>query len=273
MPKTGYAAFKEVGKQMKHEQVKDKEVDQIAEALGAKTESKLEVLDEKRMAELAPAIAELYKLNAMVGSEEMVGGASPLLKIYSVGKSTGELGDGTKPHDGWFFYAPTQEEFETVNCHIVRVSRSFRTPKLNDETGKPAFNQLLGGVMVNGEKYQPFIMYINGLKLRPMWDFMRDTVAPYIHNQLQPVPMFALKVKLSTKQVDTTIKTKAWIVQFDLLTENDWPVLVKDEGLFDFLLTQANLFAETMDSIIKAKTNEDTITPAEIVPPPGDENR
>src|SRR3990167_1571724 len=105
-----------------------------------KIESKEIATQDIRTIMASDELAKLYNDNAKLGAENL-GGSSPLLKVHTVGKSTAnELADGGTPHDGYFFYKPTGEEFESVDCHILKISAGFKTDGMAD---KKQYNQIL----------------------------------------------------------------------------------------------------------------------------------
>ena len=122
-------------------------------------------------------LAAMYNQNASVGAENLSGNA-PYLKVHAAGKSTTNfLADGKKPNDGWFFYKPTQEQFEEVTVHILTISKGFRAEGMNEETDgtkKMIFNQVMGGVIKDNGDYKPFIMFLTGTKLSKMWEFGKE---------------------------------------------------------------------------------------------------
>src|SRR3990167_10143390 len=86
-------------------------------------------------------LIKLYKENALVGSDNL-SGQTPSLKIHTTGRSTNnQLADGSEPNDGWFFYGSTGQQFQTVQAHILAISRGFKAKGLTD--GKEVFNQLM----------------------------------------------------------------------------------------------------------------------------------
>ena len=112
--KTGVEAARETAGKLRKEQDAKKENEAKAMAT-VKNE-----LDKIRN---NPELAKLYQDNAKVGAENLAG-ELPLLKIHAVGRSLkNELKDGSEPNDGWFFYKPTQEQFQEIECHILTISR------------------------------------------------------------------------------------------------------------------------------------------------------
>ena len=235
----------------------------------AEKDKKEKVEAEKSLVSLQqnPAMVRLYQENAKVGADNLTS-RSPLLKIHTTGRSQSELSDGTEPTDGYFFYAPSQEQFKDVDCHILTISKGFRAPGMEGSGKSEVFNQVMAGVITNGGELKPFIMYMTGLKLSPMWDFGKE-VSKYTHAKPVPVPMFALKVKLTTEKVKNNFG-KSWIVKFDVVkNESGQPLVVADPGQFEFLRTQVESFETTIASLIEARKVEDrddeTPHPADVV--------
>lgn len=209
-------------------------------------------------------MAQMYTESAKVGSDNL-SGELPLLKVHAVGKSTkNELADGQEPVDGNFFYKPTLEQFKEITCHILTISRGFRAVGLED--GKTIFNQIVGGVIINEGEMKPFIMYMTGLKLQPLWDFGREA-AKYTRLRPFPIPMFTLSVRMTTEKKSNSFG-KSWIINFEILKNSDGsPVLVLDQSEFKFLRDHVETIEETIEGIISAKTIKDEEKPIENVDP------
>ena len=197
-----------------------------------------------------PKLAKLYQDNAKVGAENLAG-ELPLLKIHAVGRSLkNELKDGSEPNDGWFFYKPTQEQFQEIECHILTISRGFRAVGI--EGRKNVFNQIMAGVIVNDGELRPFMFYFTGTKLSRMWDFGKE-ISKYTKGKPLAIPMFALKVKLGTEKIDTAYN-KAWVVNFKVCKfEDGTPMVVADVGFFQALRAMVDRVEDTIKQLIEAK--------------------
>lgn len=238
----------------------------FAKAKELKTKAEAEkvgtALEKKETTALAVS-AELMKKytdNANLGSEES-GMQSPLLKIHATGRSTSNvLGNGEEPNNGWFFYAPTGEQFKEVECHILCISRGYRVESMSEKkklAGKTDYNQLLAGVIVNDGKPRTFIMYMSGKRLQKMWDFGMEA-GKYKKAKPFPIPLFALRVKLTTEketiEYEQGKKTTVWLVNFEIMkTPEGAPVIVADEKAFNYLVSQVAEAKNIFDAIIEAK--------------------
>lgn len=197
-------------------------------------------------------LMQMYQDNADLGAENLAG-ELPLLKVHVQGRSTkNELADGSEPKDGSFFYKPTQQEFASpLTCHILTISKGFRAPGM--EGKKEVFNQIVGGLILDEGDYRPFIMYVTGLKLSYLWDFGK-AASRYTKGKPVRIPMFAMKVNLSTQTIPNSIGGKSWIIKYDIVKdETDHPVLVLDAGEFQFLKATAEGLQETISQLIEAK--------------------
>jgi hypothetical protein len=211
-------------------------------------------------------LVKMYQESAQLGSQNLQG-SIPMLKIHTTNKSIGnQLASGDEPNDGWFFLTGAQEQFENPTCHILTISRGFKAPGMQDSvTGKKAddkFNQILGGVIVDGEDYKPFIMYFTGMRLSRLWDFGKE-ISAYTHAKPTPIPMFALSVKLSTEKVKHEYGS-SYVVNFEVIKDKDNnPLLVTDTGKFVFLRDNLKTVEETIASLISVKsvgeTNQDQL--------------
>lgn len=209
-----------------------------------------------------PELAKMYADNAQVGASNL-SGSLPLLKVHATGRSKNTLADGTEPKDGAFFYKPTGEEFESINVHILTISRGFRAKGMEGSDRDDVFNQILGGVILDGSDYKPFIMYFTGLKLSNLWEFGKEA-NQYTHAKF-PIPMFALTVKMSTKKVDNSFG-KSWIVEFEIVkNEENAPKLIVDPGEFQFLKDSVDTVEATIEGIVSRKAGAEVVEKLEEV--------
>lgn len=258
MSKSGKEKFDEMGKKLKSEKQESDEREAEAIEMAVKEFSDLNPNSE---------LGRMYNQDANLGSENVGGAQSPLLKIHAQGRSRdNELKDGSKPNDGWFFYKPTQEQFETIRCHVLAISKGFRADGLDGK--KNIFNQLLGGVIVEeSREYRPFVMYMTGLKLQPMWDFGK-AVSKYTRRKPQSIPMFALTVELSTDTVKHDYG-ESYVVKFKIVDDNGYPEIVTDPGEYQYLKDSVQYMQEMFESLISTKTTEDQFE-SDSVPHPAD---
>ena len=215
-------------------------------------------------------LATMYAENAQVGAKNLAG-ELPLLKVHATGRSIKNvLSSGQEPNDGWFFYKVTAEQFEIVRCHILTISRGFRAEGM--EGKEDVFNQILGGLILDGDDIKPFIMYFTGLKLSYLWEFGKEA-NKYTHAKPVPIPMFALTIELKTEKV-TNSYGKSWVVKFEIVKDKeDIPILVMDPAKFQFLKEKVEKVEDTIASLIATKANkegEEVIEPVHEVPPPDD---
>jgi len=209
-----------------------------------------------------PALAELFMKNAKVGSENL-GQSLPLLKIQSAGKSQENLlSDGKEATDGFYYYKPTKEQFEVVRCHILTISRGFRADGYKGK--KNVFNQILAGVIVNDGKFAPFMMYFTGTKLQSLWQFGKDA-SLYTKAKPIPIPIFALTVEMTSEKVKTDYGT-SWIPKFEIVKENDFPVVIQDEGMFMKLRDNVSMVEDSIEALIDAKMTDEDVTPSAAIP-------
>lgn len=198
-------------------------------------------------------LAGLYNSAAQVGAANLGGGEMPLLKIHSAGRSMkNELADGTEPQDGHFFYKQEGTQYGGIEAHILTVSRGFYAPNI-EEGKKDTYNQLIGGVIIDGDDFKPFVMYLTGKKLQPWWDFAK-IASKYTKAKPVSIPMFALTVKMTTDKVPTEKYGKVWVVNFDIVkTEDGSPKLVLDPGKFTFLKDSAESLEEMISSFADSR--------------------
>jgi len=205
-------------------------------------------------------LAKMYEDNARVGSEN-VDGTLPTLSVYTVGKSKSILANGNKPDDGSFFYAPTKEQFKMMDIHVLTISHGFKAPDMN---GSDKFNQIMGGVIVSDGKQLPFIMFMRGIRLQPMWNFGKEA-GKYTHAKPISIPMFALTVRLSTESKPSKFGDN-WLINFEILHNEDGsPILVTDTGEFQFIRDMVDVISETIDKLIESKSvDEENVVTAKV---------
>lgn len=200
-------------------------------------------------------LMKMYAESAGMGAENIAGESLPLLKIHSSGKSIkNELANGEEPHNGWFFYKKTQQEYKEVMCHILTVSKGFRADGIEGKTN--VFNQIVGGVIID-DVYKPFLMYFTGTKLANLWEFGKEA-SKWTKAKPVGVPMFALTVKLTTEKV--VDGAKSWfVVKFDISKDTEGnPELVTDPADFKLLRDNVQTVESMIDRLINTKSTEDT---------------
>lgn len=209
-----------------------------------------------------PVLAELFMKNAKVGSENL-GQSLPLLKIHKTGKSQdNKLTTGKDATDGYYFYKPTKEQFENVMCHVLTISRGYRADGYKGK--KNVYHQILAGVIVNDAKFLPFMMYFTGTKLQRLWQFAKDA-SIYTKAKPIPVPMFALTVRMSSTELETDYGL-TWIPKFEIVKENDFPVVIQDEGMFMKLRDNVSMVEDSIDALVDAKMTDEEVVPSKQVP-------
>lgn len=245
----------------------------IKSEIEARPEDGVAPLREEEMTSIITSIennAELvkrYQAASRMGSENL-SGDMPILKVHSTGKSNNELADGTEPNNGWFVYKPTKQQFQTIDCHILAISRGYNVPKLGGKQGETTYQNLLSGLMMVDGESLPFILYLNSKGHRDrMWEFGKK-IHQYTHQKPFAIPMFALTVRLSTIQVPyeftgndgKTMKGKAWVVDYEVIKDgNGKPILVGDIKKFDYLEESAAKVIEKMEEIISSKSTNEKI--------------
>jgi len=201
---------------------------------------------------------EMYRESKDAGSGNL-GQSLPTLKIHYANQSKNELVDGSEPKNGWFFYSETQEQFEYVDCHVLSISRGYRTEGFGGKGMQ--FQQLLSGIIVqDGTSTKPFLMFVKGLSLSPMWEFGK-AARKYTKGKF-PVPLFALRVRISAAKEKTKAGNSVWVAKFDITKDQSGnPVIVTDPGMFTFLKDHVDSVEDTMNSIVDNKSSESEIIP------------
>lgn len=203
-----------------------------------------------------PELSSMYNDNAKVGSENL-GGDLPMLKVHATGRSTvNELANGGEPDDGAFFYAPKQMQFPEVTAHILTISRGYYAEGMNVDakTGKKkaVWTQIVGGVIANDDLMYPFLSYVTGTKLQPMWDFGK-AAGKFTRAKPFGIPMFALSVRMYNKKEKNAYST-AWVTYYEIRkNESGEPILVTDPSLFNFLRDTVEVLKEQTERLINSK--------------------
>lgn len=198
----------------------------------------------------SPELVKMYQDNALVGATNLAG-ELPLLKIHATGRSQNQLNDGSEPDDGSFFYKPTKEQYKEIDCHILTISKGFRADGF--EGKKDVFHQILAGVIINEGDLKPFVMYFTGVKLDNLWKFGKEA-SIYTKAKPVPLPMFTLKVKLTTERVKHSYGM-SWVVNFGIMKDGeDFPLVVADPELFTFLRDHVDTVEDTIASLIAVRS-------------------
>ncbi len=234
---------------------------ETADKIKAETEAEAKAKEEgmeKAKNELAtiqrnPALASMYNESARLGADNL-GGSLPQLKVHALGRSSSnQLADGSEPNDGYFFYAPTQEQFKEVTCHILTISRGYRAEGFQGKQN--VFHQLLGGVIVNDGQVKPFTMFFTGTRLSKLWEFGKEA-GKYTHAKPVSIPMFALTVKLTTESVKNDFG-KSWVINFEIVKDQDGnPELILDPKFFNLLKDNVGTLEDTIASLLDAKATD-----------------
>ncbi len=236
---------------------------EIAESLKKDVEAKVEQ-EQRELAEVKteldlvrsnPELSKLYSESANMGANNL-SGELPVLKVFTQGKSQSKLADGSKPKDGSFYYKPQQRQFDGITAHILTISRGFKAEGMDGK--KEVFNQIVGGMIIDGTDLLPFIMYFTGKKLQNMWNFGKEA-GKYTKMKPTPIPMFALTVKLST-QSETNDFGESWLVNFEIVKQSEgFPEVVVDPSEFQFLRDSLIQMEATISGIIDSKSKTELI--------------
>lgn len=190
-------------------------------------------------------VADIYRQSATLGSENVAQMSMPILKVI---EPLTQLPEGVPQEIGSFYHVPTQEILKNPQVSILTVSRGFYALNKN---GIPAFNQIVGGIIL--ESMKPFFMYMTGGKLNNLWNELGKVVAPYTKSKTMPIPMFAFKVNLTTEKVKYD-KGSAHVIHFELATiETGVFDLVADRTLVKILRNGVASMNETIESFIAQK--------------------
>lgn len=236
----------------------DKQMSEM-KAEKAEKEQKELVTKEKLKTELAKInvdsdLARMMAEDSMVGAENIRGASMPFMKVSAAGKSSHVLADGSRPTDGYFFYAPTKEEFKDLTVNILTVSKGFwleQLEKEGQEKKPPKFTQVIGGMFQHPtDGLKPFVLFIQGRKWPALNKFTKEA-SQYTHMKPIPVPMFSLLVKLTTHQEDNK-EYGGWlhIVDFEIEKENGFPVIVTKMDVYGKLRAAVEKASELINEYI-----------------------
>jgi len=209
---------------------------------------------------LSPEIAAFFSDNANVGTENVAGGSLPQLKITEA-NSKNEMVNGQYAPTGSLFYAPTKEVFESPLVSVLSISRPFYTVKIDQKTGQDVidpdtgfkvtqFNQMVGGIIL--ENMQPFVVIVKGTRLSYLWEF-GTLMRPYTRSKKSPVPMFAFKVKLTTKEIENASGRNHVIIYTPVTDDNGHMQIVTDPEVLQVLRSGVDSVEEMFEGFISRK--------------------
>jgi hypothetical protein len=168
---------------------------------------------ETGLAGMSSEVMDVFKEDAKAGLEDVnLSGTIPQIKLTHKQSDT-KLMDGSSATPGKFFYTMTKEEASTVDVHILYM-RNADLPSFNKANLQ--LNIVLAGMIA--ETKLPFIMYVKGLSLRPMWDLQKE-INSFVSHPNRPIPMYALVIRLSTQIRESKEYGKQTVMQFDILRD------------------------------------------------------
>lgn len=245
--------FKKMGEKLKADTAQKEESAISAKVAGA---------NELAALKANPTLAAKFAAAANKGSENLAG-QLPQIKIFTTGKSTDELADGSEPKNGAIFYTLDKSEYENLEITVLTISRGFYALGLPDDKGnqKAVWNQILGGVFREDGQYKPFVIYFTGGKLTNLWEFGKE--AKKFTNA--KIPMFTYLVKLGTEKRKHKFGY-AWDYTFEILKDDDGQLMIiGSEVEFDDLNKQVDSMTEMIDQMIKSKEVEKDSKSEEVV--------
>lgn len=244
MPNTGYSAAKET-----------------AEGLRKETNKELMVAEAKSALGIPENLPAMYAGDKGMGAENLAD-SLPLLKIHYANQSTGNtLVDGSEPHNGWFYHTKLHQEFQKVQCNVLFISQGYQGKRLNPAPGQKEtqFTQIMAGILRQENlSPTPFLYFLKGLALAPMWDFGKR-----INALTRQMPMFALITEITVSQQKTDAGNKVFVPAFDLVLDGTSVKLVTDEGEYQFLKEIYNDMKERVDSIINTRSTDEVPLPSD----------
>lgn len=188
-------------------------------------------------------LADFYKENAGVGSENLAG-SIPQLKVTE-SNSQNEGVDGQYVPAGQFFYSPTKEAFTSARVSIMAISRGFYALD-NQKEPQPKFTQLVGGMLL--DTLSPFVMFVSGTRLQNMWNFGKE-IKPFT----KQVPMFSFEVELGLEKIKTDYGTNH-IVTYTVTRDAKGQIqLIADRELLNMLRNGVESVQDMFDSFIEQK--------------------
>lgn len=201
-----------------------------------------------------PAVLDLFKQNAGVGTEDMGGvGELPILKLTTSMSQDNILANGDPSRVGMFYYKPLKKEYREVKATILYIRKAELPDFTNKEIKKMTY--IVGGLFTTDEDGElPFILFVKGFSLQNMWDFQKD-LSPIVSSKTMPVPMLALKVTIKTTKRShpkfKSVDTIAFVIERDnkghLVVETDSDrlnsligMVAKSKELIDIVMAQSN---------------------------------
>lgn len=197
--------------------------------------------------QVTPAVADFFRQNANVGSDNL-GGSMPQLKITEA-LSKNELENGERANPGEFYYSPTKEAFKELEVVIMSISRGFYAMDNSDDP-KPKFNQLVSGMIV--DSMQPFVMFATGSRLNNLWKFGKE-IRPFTKNKQYPIPMFTIIVKLTTEKTENDKGQEFHVVNYELVKEDGKIKIISDLEFLSMIRSGVDSAEDMMESFIESK--------------------
>ena len=251
---SGKSDWNKTGK-MLHKEEPKKEVEKEA----------IEPIRKEEMAKYDENFAKMLESDAREEAERLGGIRLPYLRIFVANKSTALLVNGEEPKDGNFYYVPTKKEYESVECHILHISKGFRMEALPDENGviKTPYTHMVTGIITNDpEDYVPFVLTIQGqARLAAVWDFQKILSK----ERGGKVPTYAMKVVMTTEKVkikdNKGIERTARIPKFEWKRDENGNIeYITDPKLYQLIRSKLAELESLVNSHIQQVRTDDPET-------------
>jgi hypothetical protein len=168
------------------------------------------------------AVLAMFKEDSKADMGDIDGGELvPQLKLTHK-QSENELMDGNLARPGKYYHTATKEQYDDLQVNLLYIKK---TEMMRFDKSGTQLTYIVGGII--REKNVPFIMYVKGISLGQLFEYMKK-INEYMSHPDMPIPMYALVTRLSTVDRDSKYgKVKA--MNFEVVkNDKNQPVIETD---------------------------------------------
>lgn len=195
-------------------------------------------------------VLDFLSINANRGIEDIpMFDSLPIMRVHTSQSTTNKLSDGGEPEVGQLYHSADQSAYDEVTVHLLCIKKC-QMPEYGGQQLKAHY--LVAGMI--DETQSPFVMYIKGMSYNKVWE-LQEQLKPFVKNKKQPIPMFALKIKLYTeKEKPQDPKYAAqFVVKYQVLFENGIPLIETDLDRLQMLKDGVEKSEMVLDEIIESR--------------------
>lgn len=175
-------------------------------------------------------------------------GSVPVLRVVQRNSNNVETVDGQDAAPGELYYKPTKNSFKELDVHILTVKQCVMKSKVfgTDDEYEDKSHYIITGVIADTN--EPFVTYVKGMSYSSVWELLEDT-RPFRKHPSTPVPMFALKIQLSTVKEDGDYGP-VYVLKYDVVRDKTGQPELVDLKTYKWLEAQLSSSKQMVETLI-----------------------